>query len=59
MTKTAARGRGGMAYAADLRKTGKLECSPGKPAMQNCSNSGKPQMAIPSQARRDTPAGKV
>jgi hypothetical protein len=21
--------------------------------MQNCSNSGKPQMAIPSQARRD------
>ncbi len=26
----------------------------GKPAMQNCSNSGKPQMAIPSQARRDT-----
>jgi hypothetical protein len=21
--------------------------------MQNCSNSGKPEMAIPSQARRD------
>jgi hypothetical protein len=50
MSKTAARGRGGMAYAADLRK---LECSPGKPAMQNCSNSGKPQKAIPSQARRN------
>src|ERR1035437_8671346 len=41
-------GRGGMADATDLRK---LECSPGKPAMQNCPNSGKPEMAIPSQAR--------
>jgi hypothetical protein len=41
-------GRGEMADATDLRK---LECSSGKPAMQNCSNSGKPEMAIPSQAR--------
>ena len=46
--------RAGVAEWHTQRTQGKLECSSGKPAMQNCSNSGKPQMAIPSQARRDT-----
>ena len=31
----------------------------GKPALQNCPNSGEPAMAIPSQARQKNPAGKV
>jgi hypothetical protein len=46
----AARGRGGMTYAAALRKTRVLA---GKSETQNWSNSGKPEMAIPSQARRE------
>jgi hypothetical protein len=40
-----------MADATDLRK---LECSPGKPAMQNCSNSGKPK-TCPGEGRGGNP----
>ena len=50
----------GVAKQADATDLRKLEWSPGKPAMQNCPNSGKP-VTWQSRAKpgRYIPAGKV
>jgi hypothetical protein len=32
----------------------RVKAAPTKPAMQNCSHSGRPQIAIPNQARKTT-----
>jgi hypothetical protein len=55
MSKTAARGRGGMAYAADLRKTWVLAWETGDAELLKFgeTSNGNPE---PS---RETPTGKV